>query len=514
MKHIAGRLRFVIAGIVAVAATSASAAPSPSVKLPAGTSLQRVLDDAAPGTTVILGPGVHRGPITVEGPATLRGSSGTILSAPVEEEAVLFVSGDGVKLDDLTVRGGSNGIEAEKAKNLVIEDVTVRASDLHGIHVAGGSVEIVRADVAELRHPFAQGIEIFDAPRSRVVDSRITGGKEGIVTHLSHPVAVAGNTVANTAFRGIAIKEMSHASVTGNTVMDARGMGFYCGDMSMCAFSGNRATSVAAGRSARSSEGWGLVVHFHSVASSHDNLLSGDAGALSTFVGSRISERSPLELGSGLVAVWKTLGTTLLGLLLLLGLYLAARPLTRRLFPLEATNARRVATTAIPAALALGLVIQTFHMGEHFVQVFRVHFDGVPSKGGIVGSVVDTEWVHFTYNLAVLIGLGAVVAARFRGWLPRGRPDIGDGLLAVATLMQSYHVVEHSVKLTQHLVSGAKVNPGILGGPIDLVWLHFVINLAVYAGFAGALLAYQWWRPRLASESSESPAFLLQPARH
>jgi hypothetical protein len=511
MRRIVGSFRLAIAAMIAIAAASVAAAPAPSVRVPAGTSLQRVLDGAAPRATVKLEPGVHAGPVTVQGPVTLQGSGGAILSAPPEAEAALFVSGDNVEVHDLTVRGGSSGIAAERAENFVIEDVTVRGADLHGIHVAGGSADIVGADVAGLRHPFAQGIEVFDAPGSRVLDSRITGGKEGIVTHLSNRVSVSGNTVADTGFRGIAIKEMSHASVTNNTVQEARGMGLYCGDMSMCAFSGNRATSVAAGEGARSSEGWGLVVHFHSVASTHDDSLSGDAGVLSTFVGGRIAESSPLELGSGLLALWKSLGTTLVGLLLLLGLYLAARPLTRRLFPLEQANARRVATTAIPAALAVGLVIQTFHMGEHFVQVFRVHFDGVPSKGGIVGSVVDTEWVHFTYNLAVLVGLAAVVAARFRGWVPRGRVDIGDGLLAVATLMQSYHVVEHSVKLTQHLVTGAKVNPGILGGPIDLVWLHFVINLAVYAGFAGALLAYQWWRPRPASEP---PALLLQPARH
>ena len=511
MRRIAGPFRLAIAGVVAISAASVSASPAPSVRVPAGASLRRVLDHAAPGTTVTLEPGVHRGPVTVPGPVTLQGSEGAILSAPRASEAVLFVSGDDVEVHDLTVRGGSSGIEAERAENLVIEGVAVRGSDLHGIHVAGGSADIIGVDVAGLRHPFAQGIELFDAPGSRVADSRITGGKEGIVTHLSHRVAVTGNTVANTAFRGIAIKEMSHASVTGNTVLGARAMGLYCGDMSRCAFSANRATSVAAREGTPASAGWGLVVHYHAVTSSHDDLLSGDAGAFSTFVEGRIVEDSPLELGSGIRALWKTLGMTLVGLLLLLGLYLAARPLTRRLFPLDPANARRIATTAIPAALALGLAIQTFHMAEHFVQVFRVHFDGVPSQGGIVGSVVDTEWVHFAYNLAVLIGLVAVIAARFRGWFPRGRADIGDGLLAVATLVQSYHVVEHSVKLTQHLVTGAKVNPGILGGPVDLVWLHFVINLAVYAGFAGALLAYQWRRPPPAPEGR---ALVLQPARH
>jgi hypothetical protein len=232
---------------------------------------------------------------------------------------------------------------------------------------------------------------------------------------------------------------------------------------------------------------------------------------VSTFVGGRIEEDSPLELGSGLRALGKTLGTTVLGLLLLLAFFLAARPITTRVFPRERAKAWAAADTAIPIALTFGLLIQTFHMGEHFLQVFRVHFDGVPSKGGIVGSVVETEWVHFAYNLAVLAGLGAVATARFRGWAPRGRVDIGDALLSVATLMQAYHFVEHSVKLTQHLVTGAKVNPGILGGPIDLVWLHFVINLSVYAGFLGALIAYQWWKPR---PTPEARGLILQPARH
>jgi parallel beta-helix repeat protein len=511
MRRIVGPFRLAIAGMIAIAAASVSAAPAPSVRVPAGASLQRVLDDAAPGTAVTLEPGVHRGPVTVQGPVTLQGSGGAILSAPREAEAVLFVSGDDVEVRDLAVRGGGSGIEAERAENLVIEDVAVRGSDLHGIHIAGGSADIIGADVAGLRHPFAQGIEVFDAPGSRVQDSKLSGGREGIVTHLSHRVVVEGNSVTDTTFRGIAIKEMSHSSVMGNTVLGARGMGLYCGDMSRCAFSANRATSVAAGEGTPASAGWGLVVHFHAVASSHNDLLSGDAGTLSTFGEGRIVEDSPLELGSGIRALWKTLGATLIGLLLLVGPYLAARPFTRRLFPLEAAKVRRLSTTAIPTALAVGLAIQTFHMGEHFVQVFRVHFDGVPSRGGIVGSVVDTEWVHFAYNLAVLTGVVAVIAARFRGWHPSGHADIGDGLLVVATLIQSYHVVEHSVKLTQHIVTGAKVNPGILGGPIDLVWLHFVINLAVYAGLAGAFFAYQWRRPRPASEP---PAVLLQPARH
>ncbi len=53
----------------------------------------------------------------------------------------------------------------------------------------------------------------------------------------------------------------------GNSVSDAVGAAFYCGDMSHCSVVDNQANGVAAeGVGFRSSEGHGLVVHFHSQA--------------------------------------------------------------------------------------------------------------------------------------------------------------------------------------------------------------------------------------------------------
>jgi hypothetical protein len=124
------------------------------------------------------------------------------------------------------------------------------------------------------------------------------------------------------------------------------------------------------------------------------------------------------------------------------------------------------------------------------VQLSRVRFDGVPSRGSLVGSLADTEWVHFGYNALVLAGLVLLLLLRRRGWNPRGNRTLGDGLVLAAAVLQGYHVIEHTFKVVQHQLTGAKVNPGILGETFDLVLLHFGLNAAIYLAFVGAAVAY------------------------
>jgi hypothetical protein len=43
-------------------------------------------------------------------------------------------------------------------------------------------------------------------------------------------------------------------------------------------------------------------------------------------------------------------------------------------------------------------------------------------------------------------------------------------------------MVEHTAKIVQHILTGADPAPGVIGHSVGLVWFHFGINLAVYAG--------------------------------
>lgn len=61
----------------------------------------------------------------------------------------------------------------------------------------------------------------------------------------------------------------------------------------------------------------------------------------------------------------------------------------------------------------LALLVQAFHFAEHVAQVVQRSILGQQEAHGLLGAVVDTEWVHFLYNGALLaagLAFGALVA--------------------------------------------------------------------------------------------------------
>jgi hypothetical protein len=149
---------------------------------------------------------------------------------------------------------------------------------------------------------------------------------------------------------------------------------------------------------------------------------------------------------------------------------------------------------------AAALALQLFHQLEHVVQVAQAKVFGIKPAHGILGSLVDLEWVHFVYNngLYVLMVVATVLVVRDR----RIRPPVGWLWLGATLAVQTYHVFEHVVKIAQHLTTGADPAPGILGFVIDLVWLHFSINLVVTICMIGAFVGlgmYQEMRPAMRS---------------
>lgn len=125
--------------------------------------------------------------------------------------------------------------------------------------------------------------------------------------------------------------------------------------------------------------------------------------------------------------------------------------------------------------MAVGLGVQSFHMFEHWLQVYRIHVDLIPSRGGLVGPAVAAEWVHLAYNGALML----LLTVSFNQ-VRRSVPDARWRLLGAAVLVQGWHSIEHVAKVTQHLTTGSPVNPGVLGRFTDLVWFHFTVNLTVY----------------------------------
>lgn len=484
---IALRISILLAAASIVVPGIASTTPE-IFRVAAGEDAKAVLESAPAGSIVVLGEGTHRGPLSVDRPISLLGEEGATIVAPLAADAAVTVTAEDVTISDLEVRGGWTGIDLIKAEGALIRRVSVVGADLQGIRVYARTGIVEESSVAHMVDPHAQGIEVLSAPDVVVRETSVVGGKIGIVAHLS-TVSFERNHVTGTTQAGVMIREMSRGTATGNLVEDGIGAGLYCGDMSTCSFRNNTVLSIARAGSIRSAAGWGLVAHYHSTASTHGDVLDGDAGRTVALAGSRLSAEPATRQGLGAGAIWPALAFTLGSLLLLAGSTLLPFPAAFRIEsrargPISAALARAI----VPVILVF-LFIQSFHMLEHVIQLVRVHGHGVPGRGGLAGQVVDNEWAHFAYNAVVLAGMIAIGWFRSRGWRP-ARTAWGDRLLGATVLLQGYHLVEHSTKLIQHIGDGVKVAPGILGNQFDLVYLHFGINAAVYLGFAGAVLLY------------------------
>lgn len=127
--------------------------------------------------------------------------------------------------------------------------------------------------------------------------------------------------------------------------------------------------------------------------------------------------------------------------------------------------------------LALALVIQGFHWVEHLAQVYQHWWLSLPIKEsrGIL-FFLDLEWNHFVFNSVYLLLL--VVAWFFlQGKVSR----VVIKFLAVGTLVQGYHLVEHAVRIWQHIQTACEPCRGILGWYVDGIYLHFAFNTFVLA---------------------------------
>ena len=203
----------------------------------------------------------------------------------------VVVTADDVTLRNLTVRGGDYGIEVRDAESVELDGITVEAAELDGINARQSEVDIHDCEVRSLPGSSAQGIDISFAstlPPSVVDDCTVSGGSEGIVSHMAN-VMVRDNRVRSTELRGIAVTEMSMGDVEDNVVEDALGIGIFCGDYSHCSIEDNRVTGMRTDPSGNPTRaGLGLVAHYWAVATVGGNTLERPPAS---FIGARIESR-------------------------------------------------------------------------------------------------------------------------------------------------------------------------------------------------------------------------------
>ncbi len=213
--------------------------------------------------TIRLAAGVHEGPLVLDKPQRLVGAPGAVVRGGI------VVTSDDVHVRDVTVFGGEYGIEVRGSESVVLERVRIGGATMDGISARRSSVRISDCRIDSPRTAGAQGIDISFAltvPPSTVERCRVTGGSEGIVSHLA-TVLIRDNDVSGTSLRGIAVTEMSMGEVDDNRVRDATGVAIFCGDYSHCTITDNTVSGTRPDPSGNPTRnGFGIISYFGAVA--------------------------------------------------------------------------------------------------------------------------------------------------------------------------------------------------------------------------------------------------------
>lgn len=127
------------------------------------------------------------------------------------------------------------------------------------------------------------------------------------------------------------------------------------------------------------------------------------------------------------------------------------------------------------------ILIQGFHLFEHVLQTIQTFAWHQEQPRGLLGALADFEWVHLLFNGGLWLGLVVLLVlygrrAEFR----TGTPSLLWTSFVVGTILQTYHITEHIVRIEHLLATGVADPHGILGTQIDVVVLHLFLNAAVY----------------------------------
>lgn len=135
------------------------------------------------------------------------------------------------------------------------------------------------------------------------------------------------------------------------------------------------------------------------------------------------------------------------------------------------------------------VVVQGIHVFEHVVQLIQVYLLDVPDDDalGLLGYVLDfqgtEEWLHLVFNGTYLAALWLLLLPMWRR-VPMVIPAWAFAIyLAGATGLESWHMVEHIVIISNVVANDGCPCPGIGDRALGVsdTQLHFVYNAGAYA---------------------------------
>jgi nitrous oxidase accessory protein len=200
----AGALAAAAAGFLLAAVPARAGEFTSYGKPPTPNPLQTAVAAAAPGDTVTIPDGVHRGQLVIDRPLVVRGSAAAVLDGE-GVGSVVVVRAAGTVLSGFTVRGSGpellfddSGILVDEADGVRMEHV-VLVDNNHGIYVRNAAGVVItgcrlegrRGRVHEENH--GNGIHLWHAPGARISANDVSGHRDGVYLSFAESARVRGN---------------------------------------------------------------------------------------------------------------------------------------------------------------------------------------------------------------------------------------------------------------------------------------------------------------------------------
>ena len=137
--------------------------------------------------------------ITLVGPATIIGNTG--------HDGTIMIIGKGIRIQDLTISGGEDGIQVWRGGTAFIEENVIQNTGGYGIVVEGSS------------YAYIVGNTIQDNPKDGIVVADSAFARIGILT--SGDGSATPNTIQRNAY-GVTVARSSSAQIVGNNIISNR----------------------------------------------------------------------------------------------------------------------------------------------------------------------------------------------------------------------------------------------------------------------------------------------------
>ncbi|PLT47017.1 Nitrous oxide reductase maturation protein NosD [Paenibacillus pasadenensis] len=218
--------RLALAAVLAVGAGAAGPIPASEAAQAEAGALQKLIDEAPHGSTVVLPAGDYDGELVVDKPLVVQGEGVTLHSGVADtpavavradfasisglsivkdsggEAAAVLVEGDGVRVEGLRIVTRTIGIQLQESDGTVIRNNAVEATP----ELLGRS-----ARASERRN----GIDLYRSHGNTIENNRVSSMFDGIYLEGSNNTAVRGNVVDFSRY-GVHLMYTKNTDVEGN----------------------------------------------------------------------------------------------------------------------------------------------------------------------------------------------------------------------------------------------------------------------------------------------------------